>query len=81
MKQDAQALADKVKAEGYRQADSLVARAGGNPLLKVAAKPAGDKLRREADDKAAKIVREADQRADSLVASARDRAGKLGAEK
>jgi cell division septum initiation protein DivIVA len=70
-----------VKAEGYRQADSLVAKAGGNPLLKVAAKPASDKLRREADDKAAKIVREADQRADSLVATAKERAGKLGTEK
>src|SRR4051794_14213072 len=56
IKQDAQALADRVKAEGNAHADSLVARAGNNPLLKVAAKPAGEKLRREADDKAAKIV-------------------------
>ena len=75
------ALAERVKAEGYAQADSLVARAGNNPLLKVAAKPAADKLRREADDKAATIVREADQRAETLIAAARERAGKLGSEK
>lgn len=81
IRQDAQTLADKVKAAGYAQADSLVARAGGNPLLKAAAKPAGDKLKREADDKAAKIVREADQRAETLVATAKERAGKLTAEK
>jgi len=80
IRQDAQTLADRVKAEGYARADSLVARAGGNPLLKAAAKPAGDKLRREADDKAAKIVREADQRAQGLVDGAKERAGKLGAE-
>ena len=79
IRQDAQTLADRVKAEGYARADSLVARAGGNPLLKAAAKPAGDKLRREADDKAAKIVREADQRAQGLVDGAKERAGKLGA--
>ena len=77
IRQDAQALAAKVKAEGYRQADSLVVRAGNNPLLKVAAKPAGEKLRREADDKAGKIVREADQRAESLVNAAKERASKM----
>ena len=81
IRQEAQTLADTVKAKGYAQADSLVARAGNNPLLKVAAKPAGDRLRREADDKAAKIVREADQRAETVLAAARERAGKLGSEK
>jgi hypothetical protein len=74
IRKDAQALADKVKTEGYRQADSLVAKAGGNPLLQVAAKPAADKLRKQTDDRAAEIVRAANQRADSLVAAARRQA-------
>jgi hypothetical protein len=71
IRQQAQALADKVKAEGYRQADSLTAKAGGNPLLQAAAKPAADELRRQTDDKATDILREARQRADSLVSAAR----------
>jgi hypothetical protein len=76
IRQNAKVLADSVRSVGYRQADSLVARAG-NPLLKAAAKPAADKLRKQADDKAATIVREADQRADGLVATAKEKAGKL----
>lgn len=67
-----------MKQEGYQRADSLVAKAGSNPLLQAAAKAAADRLRKEADDKAAAIVREADQRADSLVAAARQQAGRIG---
>ena len=74
MRKDAQTLADKVKVEGYRQADSLVAKAGGNPFVQAAAKPAADRLRKQTDDKAAGIVRAANQRADSLVAAARRQA-------
>jgi hypothetical protein len=74
IRQDAQKLSDKVKTEGYKQADSLMAKAGGNPLVRAAAKPAADKLRQQADDKAAGIVRAANQRADSLVAAARQKA-------
>jgi hypothetical protein len=76
IRKDAQTLADTVKSAGYRQADSLVAKSGGNPLLQMAAKPAADKLRKQADDKAAGIVRVANERADSLVAAARQRAEK-----
>jgi hypothetical protein len=74
IRKDAQTMADKVKTEGYRQADSLVAKSGGNPLMQIAAKPAADKLRKQTDDKAAGIVRAANQRADSLVAAARQQA-------
>jgi vacuolar-type H+-ATPase subunit H len=74
IRQDAQKLSDKVKTEGYKQADSLMAKAGGNPFVQAAAKPAADKLRQQADDKAAGIVRAANQRADSLVAAARQKA-------
>lgn len=77
--QSAQALADTVKQTGYRQADSLTAKAGDNPLMQVAAKAAADKLRKQSDDKSAAIVRAANQRADSLVAAARAQAAKAGA--
>jgi hypothetical protein len=74
IRQEAQSLADKVKGEGYQQADALTAKAD-NPILKAAAEPAADQLRKQADDKAAGIIREANQRADSLVAQARKQAG------
>ena len=74
IRQDAQTLSDKVKTEGYRQADSLVAKAGGNPFVQAAAKPAADRLRKQTDEKAAGIVSAANQRADSLVATARRQA-------
>jgi len=44
-------------------------------MLQLAAKPAADQLRKQADSKAAGIVSEANQRADSLVAQARRQAG------
>ena len=81
MRKDAQTLADKVTMEGYRQADSLVAKAGGNPFVQAAAKPAADRLRKQTDDKAAGIVRAANQRADSLVAAARRQAERSSAAK
>jgi F0F1-type ATP synthase membrane subunit b/b' len=81
IRKDAQTLADKVKAEGYRQADSLVAKAGGNPFVQAAAKPAAERLRKQADDKSAGIVSAANQRADSLVAAARRQAEKGSAAK
>ena len=81
MRQEAQTLADKVKAEGYRQADSLVAKAGDNALVQLAAKPAADKLRKQADDKSASIVRAANARADSVIAAARAQAEKGSAAK
>jgi cell division septum initiation protein DivIVA len=62
-----------VKQEGYQQADALTAQAS-NPILKAAAEPAADQLRKQTDNKAADIIREASQRADSLVAQARRQA-------
>jgi hypothetical protein len=77
IRSQAQALADKVKTETYRQADSLVAKSSGNPLLQLAAKPAADKLRKQGDDKSAGILRAANERADSLVAAAQRQADKI----
>jgi len=50
-------------------------RAVGGEGGQLAAKPAADQLRKEADSKAAGIVSEANRRADSLVAAARRQAG------
>jgi hypothetical protein len=74
IRQQAESLAAQVKQTGYQQADSLMGRAGDNPLLQAGAKVAADKLRQETDTKAAGIVSEASKRADSLVAAARRQA-------
>jgi len=66
-------MAEKVKKEGYLQADSLVAKSEG-PFAQAAAKLAADQLRKETDAKAAGIVKEADARANSLVAEAKKKA-------
>jgi hypothetical protein len=71
---EARSLSEKVKQEGYQQADSLVARSEG-PLAQAAARLAADRLRKETDAKAARIVTEADKRAESLVAEARKGGG------
>jgi hypothetical protein len=74
IRQQAETLAAQVKQTGYRQADSLMGRAGDNPLLQAGAKVAADKVRQESDAKAAGIIGEAGRRADSLVAAARRQA-------
>jgi hypothetical protein len=80
IRRQAQALADKVKLEGYQQADALTSRAGDNPLLQAAAQPAADELREQSDDKAAGILREAGGRADSVVAEAQRQAERITGE-
>jgi hypothetical protein len=80
IRQQAQALAEKVKLEGDRQADALTEKAGANPLLQAAAEPAADELRSQADDKAAGIVSEASRRADSLVTAAQRQADQIPGE-
>ncbi len=74
IRQEAQTLSEKVKLEGYQQADALTAKSSSNPILQAAAKPAADQLRKQADDKAAGIIREANQQAEGLVAEARRQA-------
>jgi hypothetical protein len=70
LRAEAKTLSEKVKREGYLQADSLEGKAQG-PLAQVAAKLAGDRLRKETDSKAASIVSEADKKASALVAEAK----------
>lgn len=73
IRQQAESTAVTVKRTGYEQADALLQRAS-NPIVRAAAQPAADRLRKEADDKAAGIIREADQQANNLVAEARRQA-------
>jgi hypothetical protein len=75
IRQQGESLAASVKRTGNQQADSLMGRAGSNPLLQAGAKVAADKLRAESDAKAKGIVDEASRRADSLVAGAKKQAG------
>jgi hypothetical protein len=74
LRAQAQTLADKVKLEGYQQADSLVAKSKDG-LSKLAATAAADQLRKESDNRSAQIIREADQKANALIAEARKQAG------
>jgi hypothetical protein len=73
---EARALADKARREGNMRADSLESRAT-NPMAKIAAKAATDRIRQEADRQAERLVREADVRADALVAQAKRQADAL----
>ena len=62
---------------GSNLADSLTAKAQGT-IAQLAAKPAADQLRKQADSKAAGIISEANKRADDLVAEAKRKAGQKG---
>jgi hypothetical protein len=76
MRAEAKTLADQLRAEGEKQAQAVLDKAT-NPILKRAAQPVADKIRKEAEDKAAGLEREADQRATALVAEARQRADQI----
>ena len=56
-----------------RQLKQLLERAS-NPLQRIAAERAGDRLRSEADERAGQLEREAEERATALVEEARARA-------
>lgn len=73
MKQEAAKVADKVRSEGYAQAQKLEDEAK-NPFAKKAAKAAADKLRQETDKKANGIVSEANGKAEAFMNSARQQA-------
>ncbi len=76
LREEARKLSDQVRDEGYAQADAL-AKKGGNPLEKAAAKKAAEKLRKETDNKTNKIVSEADQKSEALLNEARQKADRL----
>ncbi len=74
MKADAAVYAAMVKQQGYKAADSLVSSVQ-NPIGKVAARAAADKLKKDADARAQKILNEANVKADALVLEAKRKAG------
>jgi uncharacterized protein involved in outer membrane biogenesis len=76
VRDEAQKLAETVRKEGYEQADKLLEQAT-NPVTRAAARPAADRLRKEADDRAAEIIREGDKRAEDIIAEARRKANEL----
>jgi hypothetical protein len=76
VRDDAKQLSDAAKKNGYDQAANLEKQAS-NPLQKMAAKKAADKLRKESDEKSAQILSDGNKKADDLVKAAHDQADKL----
>ncbi|MFI5164610.1 MAG: AsmA-like C-terminal region-containing protein [Bacteroidia bacterium] len=76
VRDDAKKLSDETKKNGYDQAANLEKQAS-NPIQKMAAKKAADKLRKESDDKAAQIITDGNKKADDIVKAAQDQAGKI----
>jgi hypothetical protein len=76
IKAEAAKAAEQLKAEGYKQADDLEANAN-NPIAKIAAKKAAEKLRKESDAKAQKINDEAAIKSNKIMEEARAKADKL----
>lgn len=72
----AKVAADKIKQEGYAQADNLVKQAT-NPIAKIAAQKAADKLKKETDAKAQKIIDEGNAKADAVLDAAKKQSDKL----
>lgn len=77
IREQGKANADKVRKEGYDAADKVIAGAGSNPIKKKVAQTAANKLRSEADKKAADIEAAANQKADELIEKAKERAANL----
>jgi len=69
-------LSEKTKQEGYNAATELEKQAT-NPIAKIAAKKAADKLRKETDEKAAAIITTADKKSADVLAEAQLKADKL----
>lgn len=65
-----------IRDEADKQAADLVAKAS-NPVQKLAADRAADKLKREAETKAKAVENEANKRADSLEKAAQDKANSI----
>lgn len=74
VKAEAKKAADAVRAQSKKEADRLMQEAGSNPLKQQGAKIAGDKLKKEGEEKAQKIEKEGNQKADQIMAEARKKA-------
>lgn len=74
VKAEAKKAADMVRAQSKKEADQLMQQAGSNPLKQQGAKIAGDKIKKEGEEKAQKIEKEGNQKADQIMATARQKA-------
>jgi len=74
IRNEAKSAADKVRQEADKQAKDLVKQAGGNPLKKIAAEKAAEKLKSEAEKNAVGIENEGKKNADALMAKAQQEA-------
>jgi hypothetical protein len=74
VKVESKNAAKKVREEGAKQAKTLMDEAGNNPVKKKAAEIAGNKIIKEADEKATKIEKEGDAKADDIMNKARAKA-------
>jgi uncharacterized protein involved in outer membrane biogenesis len=70
LRAEADSAAARLRREGHARADALVGRAP-NPVAKLAAQAAADRVRRETDAQADRVSREADARARAIIDAAR----------
>lgn len=77
IRDEAKNAADKIRAEADKQAKDLVKQAGGNPLKKIAAEKAAQKLKDEAEKKAVGVENEGNKKADALMAKAQQEADEI----
>ncbi len=70
VKEEAKKLADKVRAEADAAGKKLIDSAT-NPIAKLAAKKAAEKLNSKADEKANQLLSKANQRADKIILDAK----------
>mgnify|MGYP000849696865 CR=1 FL=1 len=78
-KAEAQTQAEKQKQDGYAKADEAVEQAG-NPIAKLAAKKAAEKIKQEIDKKVQKIIDDAEARCMKQMEEAKAKAEAKAAE-
>jgi len=77
IKAEADKQGKNLKAEAQKQVDKLMAEAGNDPIKKLAARKAGEKVIQEADKQTNKLQAEANKQADALVNNAKVQADKI----
>jgi hypothetical protein len=80
VRDQAKNAAERVRKEGYKRADDIVAAAGSNPVKAIPAKEAAKQLRRETDKRADQLIAEADKQAAQILGEAEKRTAQLQAQ-
>ena len=68
---------ETLKSEARRQADELIKKAGDNPIKKLAAQEAGNRLKKEADKQGEELKKGAARQANQLIEAARKQKDQL----